>query len=217
MCQAIRPPVLVVECVWNFFAEPQWIGPAVEAFTRIGYYVSYRPVAAGPLLPQERQRGILTALRTDAARQVAAGRSRCLEWVPQGPGPNLRDFGCWETGDGDDQPLYLTQDLEWAYSPRRACEDRWPWATYRRIPMQSQKAPTLMASYGRAHEYLGQGKGIHGFFKEARGGLRFLAPWELRPLKDSREGLRCTRTWPMVGGCWGTPSRHRWRWLGSHL
>eukprot|EP00972_Heterocapsa_arctica_P070380 10395390-Heterocapsa_arctica.AAC.1 len=65
MCRAIRPPFLVLECVWEFFKNPTWRGTATDGFGELGYHCHVRQEQAARYLPQYRSRGIMIVTRDD--------------------------------------------------------------------------------------------------------------------------------------------------------
>jgi len=42
MCSVFRPPFMVLECAWEFFARPRWVNPILKAFEAIGHGVVVR-------------------------------------------------------------------------------------------------------------------------------------------------------------------------------
>ena len=84
ICRVVRPPMMVMECVWRFFANGQWAGPAVRAFTSLGYHVRYKRIDTTSFLPQERERWIMHVIRGDAAVAMGSIRGPGFGWNPPG-------------------------------------------------------------------------------------------------------------------------------------
>ena len=85
LCWVLRPRFMVLECVWPFFENPQWVEPVCDYFRAMGYGVSIRKEQASNCLAQVRTRGILTATRADYWRR-AMGPLRALFMVSPRPG-----------------------------------------------------------------------------------------------------------------------------------
>ena len=73
MAAVLRPVALVLECVWGFFQNEEWLHPTLRAFREIGYGAVVRREEAGDYLPQDRERGMLVLARGDVWPHVVGG------------------------------------------------------------------------------------------------------------------------------------------------
>ena len=207
MCSVLRPPFMVLECVWEFFARPRWVGPTLRAFAGLGYGVVVRCEQAGRYLPQERLRGLLIAVRSDWWGRAGGEASALFA------GASPRRVATVGSTDmvGPDPPagshLYLSERDALLYSPGAYLRRSWPWEGYRRVPGPDQQVPTVMRSYGHAAMYAGTQGGAHGFFRRVPGvGYRFFSPAELAVA----QGFPAGTTLP-------TDYRAAWQLLGNAI
>ena len=92
LCWVLRSSFMVLECVWPFFENPQWLEPVSEYFRGMGYGFTIGKQQASDYLAQIRTRGILTATKHDFWHLVTGplmfSRERPLSgappWRPQG-------------------------------------------------------------------------------------------------------------------------------------
>ena len=162
LCWVLRPRFLVLECVWPFFENPQWVEPVCEYFRAMGYGISIRKEQASNYLAQVRTRGILTATRADM------GPLRAL--FMGSPPPRHATVG--SVGVLGPQPLegspYTSRKTKLSIillgSTSRTLG---PGRPNTRTLREDSVLPTILRSYGWAAEtFAASGKGWHGFFAD---------------------------------------------------
>ena len=191
MASVVRPRCLVLECVWAFFENEEWLGPTVEGFQGLGYGVVVRKEDAMDVLPQKRERGFLIAVGAPDWGK-ALGPLGTLFTSPVGKREatmaSMRVVGP-DPPPGD--PLYLTPRQEALYSPTFYRQGSWPSPDYIRLPGPGDQAPTVMRSYGDSLRWFGSRGGAQGFFRRVPGrGIRLFSPREIAVIQGFPFGLR---------------------------
>ena len=116
LCWVLPPAFMVLECVWPFFENPQWLEPVCEYFRSMGHGLTIRREQASDYLAQVRTRGILTATKHDYWH-LATGPLQAL--FSGTPPPRRATVGSARVGAAPprDSPLYLTDAQARCYSP----------------------------------------------------------------------------------------------------
>ena len=179
LCWVLRPAFMVLECVWPFFENPQWLEPVCEYFRSMGYGLTIGKEEASDYLAQVRTRGILTATKHDYWH-LATGPLQALFSGTPPPRPatagSARVLGPHPPRGS---PLYLTDAQARCYSPAQYLGKSWPWRGYTRVLKRNSVLPTILKSYGRAAEiFPASAKGWHGFSADTPHGPRFQHPTE---------------------------------------
>ena len=193
LCAILRPRFMVLECVWGFFAGTQWLEPTIRAFQELGYGVFVRHEEANRYLPQDRERGLFTAVRRDCWAQASARREGLFRDPAPGRHATIASTGMVGPDPEPGSGFYLTPGQVGLYSPWVHKWGSWPWLDYRRVPGPGDQCPTIMRSYGTALRYHGSSGGVHGFLHWAPNlGYRHFMPAELAVAQGFPAGM----VWP---------------------
>ena len=195
---------MVLECVWPFFENPQWVEPVCEYFRAMGYGISIRKEQASNYLAQVRTRGIVTATRADYWDQAMGPLRALLMGSPPPRHATVGSVGVLGPHPPEGSPLYFSEGQIRHYPPGRYLKNSWPWEGCTRTLREDSVLPTTLRSYGWAAEtFAASGKGWHGFFADAPRGPRFFGPRELAvaqgfPWGFTLPGCR-TQAWQLLG------------------
>ena len=177
----VKPVHLALENVINIASASDFVARVVEVITQLGYVVNTRIIDADLFVPTKRARWFLLGVRTDCA---ASDASYVLRSGVAWDRPLVCVQDCISLND--EGPCARQAGLSKEMRGKYADPNLLPWKCYPRILNGVQVAPTVLRSYGHAHEfcpsYLFTHGGLHGFCVRIDEILRFATAAEVAAL-----------------------------------
>ena len=118
---------MVLECVWPFFENPQWLEPVCEYFRGMGYGLTIKRKQASTYLAKARTRGILTAAKHDYWHLVTGPLQVLFLGTPPLRRATVESTNVLGPHPPVDSPPYLTETQFKCYSPGQYLRNSWPW------------------------------------------------------------------------------------------
>ena len=125
LCWVLKPAFMVLEWVWPFFENPQWLEPVRGYFLNMGYGLTIRREQASDYLAQIRTRGILTATKHDYWHLATGPLQALFSGTPPPRGATVGSARVLGPHPPLDSPLYPTDAQARCYSPAQYVRNSW--------------------------------------------------------------------------------------------
>ena len=204
LCWVLRPSFMVLECVWPFFENPQWLEPVFGYFRGMGHGLIIRGEQASDYFAQVRTRGVFTATRHDFWQLVTGPLQVLFTGTPPLRRATVETARMLGPHPPTDSPFYFSEAQVKCYSAGEYLKHSWLWRECTRVSRKSFILPTIFKSCGSAAEtFPASDKGCHGFFIQIPHGPRLLHPKELAVAEGFPWGFALpschTQGWQLIG------------------